>query len=171
METNSELARMSVAVPHKVAAQDDVETVGEVDEVCATVVLKCSYVARIGQSDILWTVNILSTTWNRASDERYARLIRYTMCTVNHGPYCHGGNTASDWKSGPLQDADFGGTLSDSRSTSGGTFCSFADETFVRISWAHKAVVSHRSTEAEIIFLDTVLSMEGLLVLIQGYGY
>ena len=54
--------------------------------------------------------------------------------------------------------------LEDSKSTSGGTFCVFGSHTFVPISWMCKkqTSVSHRSTESEIISLDTGLRSDGL---------
>ena len=50
----------------------------ELAPVSAHIVLKCSYLARIGRPDLLWTVNMLArsvTQWNKARDESLARLI------------------------------------------------------------------------------------------------
>ena len=65
---------------------------------------------------------------------------------------------------GTFQESDFAGDLEDSKSASGGTYCVFGNHTFVPISWMCKkqTSVSHRSTEAEIIFLDAVLRMDGI---------
>ena len=65
---------------------------------------------------------------------------------------------------GLFQDSDFAGDLEDSKSTSGGTLCVFGSHTFVPISWMCKkqTVVSHSSTESEIISLDTGLRLDGL---------
>ena len=59
------------------------------------------------------------------------------------------------------------GDLEDSKSTSGGTLCVFGSHTFLPISWMCKkqTAVSNNSTESEIIFLDTGLSLDGLLAL------
>ena len=56
------------------------------------------------------------------------------------------------------------GDLEDSKSTSGGTLCVFGSHTFVPKSWMCKkqTVVSHSSTESEIISLDTGLRLDGL---------
>ena len=50
------------------------------------------------------------------------------------------------------------------KSTSRGTLCVFGSHTFVPISWMCKkqTAVSHSSTEAEIISLDTGLRLDGL---------
>ena len=77
------------------------------------------------------------------------------------------GNTAKQCRLGLFQDSDFAGDLEDSKSTSGGTLCIFGSHTFVPISWMYKkqTVVSHSSTESEIISLDTGLRLDGLLAL------
>ena len=45
--------------------------------------------------------------------------------------------------------------------------CIFVSHTFIPINWMYKkqTAVSHSSTEAEIIFLDTGLRLDGLLAL------
>ena len=77
--------------------------------------------------------------------------------------YCHVGNTAQQCQSGLFQYSDFTGDLEDSKSTSGGILCIFGSHTFVPRSWMCKkqTSVSHRSTEAEIIYLDPGLRMDG----------
>ena len=74
------------------------------------------------------------------------------------------GNTAKQCRLGLFQDSDFAGDLEDSKSTSGGTLCTFGSHTFVPISWMCKkqTAVSHSSTESEIISLDTGLRLDGL---------
>ncbi len=60
--------------------------------------------------------------------------------------------------------ASFAGDLQDSKSTTGGVLCLVGPRTFVPLSWICKkqGAVSHSSTEAEIIALDTVLRVEGV---------
>ena len=55
-------------------------------------------------------------------------------------------------------------TLEDSKSTSGGTLCTFGSHAFVPISWMCKkqTSVSRSSTESEIISLDTGFRLDGL---------
>ena len=71
------------------------------------------------------------------------------------------GNIAQQCQFGLFQDSDFPRDLEDSKSTSG-AFCVFGRYTFVAISWMCKkqTCVSHSSTEAEIISLDTGLRMD-----------
>ena len=73
------------------------------------------------------------------------------------------GNTAKQCKLGLFQDSDSAGDLEDSKSTSGGTLCSFEIHTFVPISWMCKkqTSVSHSSAESEIISLDAGLRLDG----------
>ena len=61
-------------------AQEELESVGELSQVCSQTVLKCLYLARIGKPDILWSVNKLArafTKWIQACDRRLTRLISY----------------------------------------------------------------------------------------------
>ena len=63
-----------------------------------------------------------------------------------------------------FSDASFAGDLRDSKSTTGGSVCLVGPTTFVPLSWICKkqGAVSHSSTEAEIIALDTMMWLEGL---------
>ena len=65
----SELANKKVEQLYKVSSpslddhlfkQEELESVGELSEVCSQIVLKSSYLARIGRPDILWSVNKLT---------------------------------------------------------------------------------------------------------------
>ena len=60
--------------------KEDLESVGELSEVCSQIALTCLYLARIGRPDILWSVNKLArsvTKWTGACDIRLARLISF----------------------------------------------------------------------------------------------
>ena len=84
------------------------------------------YLARIGRSDILWSVNKLArsvTKWTRSCDKRLARLISYIHHTNDYRQYCHVANTAQHCRLGLFQGSDFAGDLEDSKSTSGGVLC------------------------------------------------
>ena len=77
--------------------KEELETVGELSDVCSQKVLKCLYLARIGRLGILWSVNKLAravTKWTRACDKRLSRLISYIHHTREYKQYCHVGNTA-----------------------------------------------------------------------------
>ena len=61
--------------------REELESVGELSEVCSQIVLKCLYLARIGRPDILWSVNKLArsvTKWTQACDRRLARFHTFT---------------------------------------------------------------------------------------------
>ena len=135
--------------------------------VCFQIVLKCSYLARIGRPDILWSVNKLArliTKWTKACDKRLNRLISYIHHTCEYNQYCYEGNTAKQCRLGLFQDSDFAGDLEETKSTSGGALCIFGSHTFVPISWMCKkqTSVSHSSTESEIISLDAGLRLDGI---------
>ena len=142
--------------------QEELESVGEVSEVCSQIVLKCLYLARIGRPDILWSVNKLArsvTKWTQACDRRLARLISYTHYTNDFRKFCHVGNTAQHCRLGLLQDSVFAGDFEHSKSTSGRVLRNFGSRTFVPVSWMCKmqTSVSHSSTESEIISLNARL--------------
>ena len=64
-------------------------------------------------------------------------------------------------------DADFAGSLKDSKSTSGGYLMLVGPQTFVPLAWCKKqGAVSHSTTEAETISLDAGLRLEALPQLI-----
>ena len=48
--------------------QEELESVGELSEVCSQIVLKCLYLARIGRPDILWSVNKLARSVTSKAD-------------------------------------------------------------------------------------------------------
>ena len=51
---------------------------GQLSKVCSLIVLKCSYLVRIGRPEILWSVNKLArsiTKRTKACDKRLSRLI------------------------------------------------------------------------------------------------
>ena len=147
--------------------EEELKSVGELSKVSSQIVLKCLYLARVGRPDILWSVNKLArsiTKWTKACDKRLNRLISYIHHTCEYRQYCHVGNTAKQCRLGLLQNSDFAGDLEDSKSTSRGTLCIFGSHTFVPTSWMCKkhTVVSHSSTESEIISLDTGLRLDVL---------
>ena len=147
--------------------EEEIESVGELSAVCSQIVLKCLYLARIGRPDILWPVNKLArsiTKWTKACDKRLNRLISYIHHTCEYTQYFHVGNTGKQCRLGLFQDSDFAGDLVDSKSTLGGVLCIFGRHTFVPISWMCKkqTLVSHSSTEAEIISLNAGLRIDGI---------
>ena len=176
VERQCELANKTTQQLYKVSTpciddhhfkEEEMKSVGELSKICTIIVPQCLYLARIGQPDILWSVNKLArsiTKWTQACYKRLNRLISYTHHTCEYKQYCHVGNTAKQCRLGLFQDSDFAGDLEDSKSTSGGTWCIFGSHTFVPKSWMCKkqTAVSHSSTESEIISLDTGLRLDGL---------
>ena len=166
-KTTQQLYKVSTPCIDDHHFKEEMKSVGELSQVCSQIVLKCLYLARIGRPDILWSVNKHArsiTKWTKACDKRLNRLISYIHHTCEYKQYCHVGNTAQQCRLGLFQDSDFAGDLEDSKSTSGGTLCVFGSHTFVPISWMCKkqTVVSHRSTESEIISLDAGLRLDGI---------
>ena len=85
--------------------EEEMKSVGELSQVCSQIVLKCSYLARIGRPDILWSVNQLArsiTKWTKACDKRLNRLISYIHHTCEYRQYCHVGNTAKQCRTGTV---------------------------------------------------------------------
>ena len=105
-----------------------------------------------------------------ACDKRLLRLISYIQCTKHWVIKCLVGDPPEDLKIAVYSDVSFAGDLKDSKSTTGGVVCLVGPNTFVPLTWICKkqGAVSHSSTEAEIIALDTMIRLEGLLCLIFG---
>ena len=134
VERYGELANKKLCLDDHHFKKEELESVGELSEVCSHVVLKCLYLARIDRPDILWSVNKLArsvTKWAQACDRRLVRLISYIHHTSNYRQYCHVGNTAQHCRLGFYQDSDFTGDLEDSKSTSGGILGILGSRTFV----------------------------------------
>ena len=65
--------------------QEELESVGELSQVCLQKFLKWLYLARTGRPDILWSVNKLAravTKLTQICDRRLARLISYIHHTI-----------------------------------------------------------------------------------------
>ena len=72
--------------------EEEIGSVGKFSKVCAQIVLKCMYLARIGRRDILWSVNKLAraiTKWTRACDKRLTGVISHIHHTSEFKQYCH----------------------------------------------------------------------------------
>ena len=146
--------------------QEELQSVGELSEVCSQICFEILVPARIGRPDILWSVNKLAravTKWTEACDRRLTRLISYIHQTNYYRQYCRVCNMAQHCRLGLFQDSDFAGDVEGSKSTSEGILCIFGSRTFVLMSWVCKRQKSesHNSTESEIISLDARLRMDG----------
>ena len=128
-KTNQQLYKVSTpCIDDHHFKEEDMKSVGELSKVCSQIVPKCSYLARSGRPDILWSVNKFArsiTKWSKACDKRLNRLTSYIHHTCEHKQHCNVGNTAKQCRLGLFQYSDFAGDLEDSKSTSGGTLCVF----------------------------------------------
>ena len=126
--------------------------------------------ARIGRSDILWSVNKFErsiTKCTKACDKRLCRLISYIHHTCEYKQNCYVGNTANfaDWDcfKAPIFQKIL--RIQNLRQVE---HCAFlGSHTFVPISWMCKkqTSVTHSSTESEIISLDAGLVLDGISAL------
>ena len=80
----------------------------DVARVCAEIVFRCLYVARIGRPDLSWTVNILARSvnnWNKDHDKGLAIFISYIIHTKTLLQYCFVGDNLEDCRLGLFQNA------------------------------------------------------------------
>ena len=129
--------------------------------------LKVLFLERISRPDLLGACNTLArvvTKWTPACDRRLLRLISYIHCTRHWVMKCMVGDSPNSMKLAVYSDASFAGDLQDSKSTTGGVLCLVGPQTFVPLTWICKkqGAVSHSSTEAEIVGLDTMIRLEGI---------
>ena len=91
---------------------EEIESVGELSQVCSQIVLKCLYLERCGRPDILWFVNKFAravTKWTQACGRWLSRMTAYMHHSNEFRQYCHVGNTAQHCRLGLFQDSDFAG--------------------------------------------------------------
>jgi hypothetical protein len=146
---------------------EDFETKGTLAPVCARIVLKALYLARLGRGDLMNAVNTLArevTKWTVAWDKRILRLISYISCTAQYGQQCWIGDKFEDAKIVFFSDASYADDLSHSKSTTGGWMCLIGPNTYVPICWICKrqTATCHSSTESEIIALETGTRTEAI---------
>ena len=99
-----------------------------------------------------------------ACDKRLLRLISYLHATKEKVGTNYVGDEISQCRVHLFVDASFAGDLEDSKSTSGAIIVLVGPHTWVPITWLCKkqGAVSHSSTEAEVIALESSLRMEGI---------
>ena len=154
---------------HLLTPEDMVEK-GKLHDVCSRIVLKILWLTRRVRPDTYWAVNTLARSvsqWTVACDKRLHRLIGYLRWSKNYSLQMTVGNEPKDCVIMYFADADFAGSLKDSKSTSGGYMMLLGPQTFVPIAWLCKkqGAVSHSTTEAETISLDAGLRLEALPLL------
>ena len=100
----------------------DLDTKGVLAPVCARIVLKALYLARMNRVDCLYAVNMLArevTRWNVACDKRLHKLMCYIHHTTSWTQACWVGDRPEDCFLALFCDAGFATDLADSKSTSG----------------------------------------------------
>ena len=94
-KTTQQLCKVSTpCIDDHHCKEEEMNSVGELSQVCSHIVLKCFFLARIGRPDILWSVNKLArsiTKWTKACDKRLSRLISYIHHTCEFGQFCYVG--------------------------------------------------------------------------------
>ena len=145
----------------------ELETVGDLSDVCSRIVFKCVYLARNGGPDILWSVHKLAravTKWTRACDRRSARLISYIHHTNDYRQCCHVGSTAQHCRLVCSKTPILLATLRTQNQLQGESYVSSeVEHLFPLVGCAKKktSVVSHRQRESKIISLHAALRMDG----------
>ena len=80
----------AIRIEDHYSKEENWESVGDVSKVCSHIFFRCSYSARIGRLDILWSVNKLApavTVWNKACDKRLPRSMSHIRYTGNDRQY------------------------------------------------------------------------------------
>ena len=129
--------------------------------------MKILYAARMYRFDLLHSINSLArdiTRWCRACDKKLHRLICYIHGTTHYTLRSAVGDTIDKCKLMLFTDADFAGSLRDSKSTTGLYMAMVGPNTFAPLGAVSKTqtAISHSSTEAEIVALDYAIRAEGI---------
>ena len=145
----------------------DGEERGQLADVAAEVLMKVLYAARMARPDLLAPVSALSrfvTKWTRDCDRRLARLMQYIRYSQHWKQVAHVGDDAQSLKIVLFADADFAGCAETARSTTGVFLAIMGANTFVPVAAMSKrqGCVSHSTTEAELVAMDTALRLFGL---------
>ena len=132
--------------------------------------MKIMFAARMGRYDLLFSVVSLArlvTKWTVACDKRLFRLICYMHATQDSCLESIAGDHIKDCKLVAYTDADWAGDNRTSKSTSGAFVVLVGPNTCAPISALCKGqtVISHYTTESEIVALDTLLRTEAIPIL------
>ena len=97
--------RTSLCIDHHQSKREALQkTVGALSNECSHTAPKCFYLARIGRSDFLWSVNKLARNGREPCDRHLARSISYIHNTSALKQHCHVGNTAEQCRLGLFDD-------------------------------------------------------------------
>ena len=150
--------------------EQDFSTTGALSGDAAKIITKILFCARVCGCDLMHPVCTLAreiSKCSRASDKRLHKLISYMHSTRDWSIRTVVGDAPHACKLVCFSDSDFAGDTRTSKSTTGCVVAISGPNTFVPINVLCKRqqVVSHSSTEAEIVALDVSIRTEGLPML------
>ena len=127
--------------------------------------MKVLYLVRFARNDLLRAIGALTsfmTKWTREHDVRLHRVMQYLKYSRDHFQVGFIGDPWEDLEMTTFTDADFAGSTSDFKSTSGVFVALVGPHSFYPISALSnkQTVVSHSTTEAEVVAMDHGLRKE-----------
>ncbi len=149
------------------AAWTEGETVGALQPIASSVLMKVLYGARAARWDLLKAVQLLATRvtkWSRECDKALHRLMCYINCTVNHCLSGFVGDGPSALRLRLYADADFAGDRPEFKSTSGVFLAMVGPNTFFPLAAKaqKQTAVAHSTVEAEIVSAGFAVRTVGL---------
>ena len=133
----------------------------------AKILMKIMYSARYGRPDLLRAISHLATMitkWDELCDKKLFRIIKYLNFSKKHRLFGFIGDDLADLTLQLFTDADFAGSKSDMKSTSGIYFGLSGPNSFYPLSWISKkqTAMSHSTPEAELVSMALGIRGVGL---------
>ena len=153
--------------PAKVGAYETDETQGKLGKIAARVLMKILYAARHSRPDLMRVTTYLASKvnkWTPGCDVDLHKLMCYIVSTMHFCQIGYIGDDDCDLEISCYGDADFSGDKTDCKSTTGAFICisgKFTRFPIGALSRKHN-VVSHSTTEAEIVAFSHAIRMEGI---------
>lgn len=150
--------------------EKEFEDLGELSSIAAKVLMKVLYVTRMVRFDLIQPVTALArvvSRWNRACGKKLLPLVCYISSILNVNLVSHLGDPINKCTLLLFSDSAFAGGIRTSKPTTGPFLALVCPRRFAPIAAASpgQTAASHSSTGAEIIAMEYVLRVEGLLVL------
>lgn len=120
---------------------EDMIAKGKLHDVCSRIVLKIVWCIRRAKPDTYWAVRSLArelSKWTVACDKRLLRFVGYLRWSKYQSLQMIVGNEPKDCVIMYFADADFGSSLKDFKSTSGGYMMFLGPQAFVPLAWLCK---------------------------------
>ncbi len=148
-------------------AKDPEGTVGALQPIASSVLMKVLYAARLSRFDLLKAVANLAqkvTKWDKGCDRMLHRLMCYINSSLDLRLKGHIGDSPKDLVISLYSDADFAGDKESSKSTSGIFIALTGPNSFYPLNAISKkqTCVSHSTPEAEIVAANAAVRTEGL---------